>query len=152
LLLSPNTSLTYGENSFDMGCGEVLVTTVVKRMTARVANLTVTPNSDVAKYQIVRASGKLEIATREGSISVSDGVQTTSLDSGKQISFSAGNDCPLAATAADQSSTASSKPVSISKGKIAAIVLGAAGAGGAGIALALSKGGAGRPPASPSQP
>jgi ferric-dicitrate binding protein FerR (iron transport regulator) len=118
-----------------------------------VANLTITPNSDVAKYQILRADGKLEIASREGSINVNDGAQTTTLDTGKVISFSAGNDCAAPATAPDQASAPdSSKPVSLSKGKIAAIVLGAAAAGGVGLALALSHGGGSRPPVSPSVP
>jgi hypothetical protein len=150
VLLSPGTFLTYNPSALEMGCGQLLVTTVVNRMAARVANLTVTANSDVAKYEISRASGKLEIATREGRINVNDGTQTTSLGAGMLISFSASNDCPLPA-APDQSPTPSSKPVTVSKGKIAAIALGAAGAAGAGIALALSRGGS-KTPVSPSVP
>ncbi|HYL94868.1 MAG TPA: hypothetical protein VET69_03600, partial [Terriglobales bacterium] len=126
-------------------------TTVVNRLSTRVANLTITPGSDVAKYEITRASGKLEIATREGAINVNDGVQTTSLGTGKVISFSASDDCPLADAATDQTSAPPSKPVSLSKGKIAAIALGGAGAVGIGLALALSHGGS-KAPVSPSVP
>lgn len=150
VLLSPNTVLTYNPKALEMGCGHLLVTTVANRMSSHVANLTITPQGDVAKYEITRASGKLEIATREGSISVNDGVQSTSVGAGNLISFSAGNDCPLP-EAADQTSAPASKPVSLSKGKIAAIVLGAAGATGAGLALALSRGGS-KAPVSPSVP
>lgn len=151
VLLSPNTVLTYGQGALEMGCGHLLVTTVVNRLSSRVANLTITPGSDVAKYEITRASGKLEITTREGAINVNDGVQTTSLGVGKVISFSAGNDCPLAYAAPDQTSAPASEPVSLSKGKIAAIALGGAGAVGLGLALALSRGGS-KAPVSPSVP
>lgn len=151
VLLSPNTVLTYGQGTLEMGCGHLLVTTVVNRLSSRVANLVITPGADVAKYEITRAHGKLEIATREGTINVNDGVQTTGLDVGKVISFSAANDCPVADAAADQTSAPASKPVSLSKGKIAAIALGGAGAVGIGLALALSRGG-GRTPVSPSAP
>src|SRR5579871_1858690 len=108
VLLSPNTSLTYDNNTLQIGCGDVLVTTAVKRMAASVANLNIVANSDVAKYQITRSNGKLEIASREGSINVNDGVQTTSLDAGKVLSFSAGNDCPLDASS-DQAQAPASK-------------------------------------------
>jgi len=151
VLLSPNTVLTYGQGALEMSCGHLLVTTVVNRLSSRVANLTITPGSDVAKYEITRASGKLEIATREGAINVNDGVQTTSLGAGKVISFSASNDCPLADAAPDQTSAPPSKPVSLSKGKIAAIALGGAGAVGIGLALGLSHGGS-KEPVSPSVP
>lgn len=151
VLLSPNTILTYSQGALEMGCGHLLVTTVVNRLSSRVANLTITPGSDVAKYEITRASGKLEIATREGTINVNDGVQTTSLGVGKVISFSAGNDCPLADVAPDQAPAPASKPVTLSKGKIAAIALGGAGAVGVGLALALSRGGS-KTPVSPSVP
>ena len=151
VLLSPNTVLTYGQGALEMGCGHLLVTTVVNRLFSRVANLTITPGSDVAKYEITRASGKLEIATREGAINVNDGVQTTSLGAGKVISFSVGNDCPAADAAPDQTSAPASKPVSLSKGKIAAIALGGAGAVGVGLALMLSRGGS-KAPVSPSVP
>jgi len=150
VLLSPNTVLTYNPKGLEMGCGHLLVTTVVNRMSSHVANLTITPQGDVAKYEITRASGKLEIATREGSINVNDGVQTTSVGAGNLISFSAGSDCPQA-DAADQTPAPASKTVSLSKGKIAAIALGAAAAGGVGLALALSRGGS-RTPVSPSVP
>jgi hypothetical protein len=150
VLLSPNTVLTYGQGALELGCGHLLVTTVVNRLSSRVANLSITPGSDVAKYEITRASGKLEIATREGSINVNDGVQTTSVGAGKVISFSADNDCPLAA-APDQTPASASEPVSLSKGKIAAIALGGAGAVGLGLALALSRGGS-KTPVSPSVP
>lgn len=149
-LLSSNSSLTYTPSALDMGCGHLLVTTVVNRLSSRVANLIITPGSDVAKYEITRASGKLDIATREGSINVNDGVQTTSLGAGKVISFSAGSYCPLP-NVQEQAPAASSKPVSLSKGKIAAIVLGASGAAGAGLALALSRGGT-KTPVSPAVP
>jgi hypothetical protein len=151
VLLSPNTALTYGQGALEMGCGHLLVTTVVNRLSSRVANLTITPGSDVAKYEITRASGKLEIATREGAINVNDGVQTTSLTAGKVISFSASNDCPLPGAVPDQTSAPPSKPVSLSKGKITAIALGGAGAVGVGLALALSRGGS-KAPVSPSVP
>ncbi|HKU21946.1 MAG TPA: hypothetical protein VJQ50_13090 [Terriglobales bacterium] len=150
VLLSPNTVLTFNPKGLEMGCGHLLVTTVVNRMSSRVANLTVTPQGDVAKYEITRASGKLEIATREGSINVNDGVQTTSVHAGNLISFNSTNDCPMPA-AADQPPVPASKPVSLSKGKIAAIALGAAAAGGVGLALALSRGGS-KAPISPSVP
>jgi hypothetical protein len=149
VLLSPNTVLTYGQGALEMGCGHLLVTTVVNRLSSRVANLSITPGSDVAKYEITRASGKLEIATREGAINVNDGVQTTSVGAGKVISFSTANDCPLAAP--DQIPAPASKPFSLSKGKIAAIALGGAGAVGLGLALALSRGGS-KTPVSPSVP
>jgi hypothetical protein len=150
VLLSPNTILTYNPQGLEIGCGRLLVTTVVNRMSSHVANLTITPQGDVAKYEITRVSGKLEIATREGSINVNDGVQTTSVRAGNLISFSAGNDCPVPA-AADQTPAPASQPVSLSKGKIAAIALGAAAAGGVGLALALSRGGS-KTPVSPSVP
>ncbi len=150
VLLSPQTYLVYDPSALQMGCGHLLVTTVVNRMPAHVANLTVTASSDVAKYEITRTSGKLEIIAREGSINVNDGAQTTNLDAGKLISFSAANDCPLPA-APEQTPAPSSKPVSLSKGKIAAIVLGGAGAAGVGIALAVSHGGS-KTPVSPSVP
>jgi hypothetical protein len=150
VLLSPNTYLVYDPGALQVGCGHLLVTTVVNRMPARVANLIITASSDVAKYEITRASGKLEIVAREGSINVNDGARTTNLDAGKLISFSAGNDCPLP-TAAAQAPPPSSPPVSLSKGKIAAIVLAGAGAAGVGIALALSRGGS-KTPVSPSVP
>jgi hypothetical protein len=151
VLLFPNTSLTYSQGALEMGCGHLLATTVVNRLSSRVANLTISPSSDVAKYEITRAGGKLEIATREGTLNVNDGVQTTSLGTGKVISFSTGdNDCPLA-EAPDQNSAPASKSVSLSKGKIAAIVLGAAGAAGLGLAVALSRGGS-KTPVSPSVP
>ncbi|HSB74403.1 MAG TPA: hypothetical protein VLC12_02065, partial [Terriglobales bacterium] len=97
VLLSPNTVLTYGASGLQLGCRHLLVTTLVNRMGSRVANLSITPTSDVAKYEITRANGKLEIVTREGSINVNDGTQTTALGAGKLMSFSAGNDCPLPA-------------------------------------------------------
>jgi hypothetical protein len=150
VLLSPNSFLTYNPSALEMGCGHLLVTTVVNRLAARVANLVITASSDVARYEITRATGKLEIATREGSINVNDGVQTTSVGAGKVISFSAGNDCPLPAVP-DQTPSTSSTPVSISKGKITAIVLVAVGAAGAGLALALSRGSS-RAPVSPAVP
>lgn len=150
VLLSPATSFTYNRGSLQMGCGHVLVTTLANRLSSRVANLVITPGSDVAKYEITRASGKLDITTREGSINVNDGVQTTNLGTGKMISFSAGNDCPLA-SAPIQTPDSASHPVSMGKGKIAAIVLGSAGAAGAGLALALSRGGS-KTPVSPSAP
>lgn len=150
VLLSPSTFLTYNQGALEIGCGHLLVTTVVNRLSSRVANLTITANSDVAKYEITRASGKLEILAREGTINVNDGVQTTSLGMGKVISFSAGNDCPLG-DAQNQTPASSPNHVSLSKGRIVAIALGGAGAVGVGLALALSRGG-NKTPVSPSVP
>jgi hypothetical protein len=150
VLLSSGTSLTYNQGALEMACGHLLVTTVVNRLSSRVANLIITANSDVAKYEITRASGKLEIVAREGTINVNDGVQTTSLGVGKVISFSAGSDCPLA-DAPDQTPDPSSSHVSLSKGKIVAIALGGAAAVGVGLALALSRGST-KTPVSPSVP
>ena len=150
VLLSPGTSLTYNQDALEIGCGHMLVTTVLNRLSSRVANLLITANSDVAKYEITRDSGKLEIVTREGTVNVNDGVQTTSLGMGKVISFSARNECPLG-DVQNQSPASTSSHVSLSKGKIAAIALGGAGAVGVGLALALSRGGS-KTPVSPSVP
>jgi hypothetical protein len=149
MLVSPNSVFTYRSNAVDVDCGGMLVTTVVKRMAAKVANLSITPASDVAKYEITRSAETLEIASREGSIGISDGTQTTVLDPGKVIRFKSPGECSPVMTAGPNSATSGS--VSVGKGKIAGLLLG--GGAAAGIAVALShRGSADKQSVSPAAP
>lgn len=154
VLVFPNSSLIYESNRVEIGCGEVSITTVVKRMSATVSNLTVSATSDAAKYEISHSSGRLQIAAREGSIEIGDGMQKTALDVGKAITFNTGNECsapPATSPTTSQNPSAGANTAGISKAKIWLL---AGGGGGAAIAaIAISHGGgSSKQPISPVQP
>jgi hypothetical protein len=154
VLVFPSSSLVYESNRVEIGCGQVSITTVVKRMSARVSNLMVSATSDAAKYEISHTGGRLQIAAQEGSVEIGDGAQTTALDGGKAITFTTGNECSAAVSSSETPSETRSietKTAGFGKGKVLLLVGGAGGAAVAAIVISHG-GGNSKPPISPVQP
>jgi hypothetical protein len=139
MLVSANSLFTYGSNVVEVGCGDVLITTVVKRTSAKVSNLAITPATDIAKFEITRSAGRLQISAHEGAVGINDGTQTTRLDPGKVISFNSVGECLPSRPANEH--PLHSETMNASKGKIFGLV--AAGGGATGIGIAVSQHGGG---------
>jgi hypothetical protein len=75
LTLSPGSSLIYGTNRVEMGCGQLAVTALQRGLTAKVRNLQITPGDEDSTYDISHANGKLTVGVRSGSAIVDDGQQ-----------------------------------------------------------------------------
>ena len=131
LTLSPASSLIYGANAVEMGCGQLAVTALQRGLTAKVRNLQISPAGDDSTYDISDGSGKLTVAVRSGSAIVDDGQQKMTLVAGKEMTFASPGEC------ADPPNTSKQEPPArgfhLTNGKLALL----AGAGGGAIAAGV---------------
>jgi hypothetical protein len=134
LTLSSGTSLTYGTNTVEMGCGQLAVTALQRGLTAKVRNLQVSPTSDESTYEILHSAEKLTITVRAGSAMVEDGQQKMMLAAGKEMSFASPGECN------DPVGKAKPEPPArgfhMTNGKIALLAGAGAGAIAAGVVIA----------------
>jgi hypothetical protein len=83
--LPGDSAILYGGNNFRMQYGRALV--VAQRGTqATLGNLTITPASPHARFQMRQSGTDMVLAVLEGSVLVSDGVNKTVLKQGQMIS------------------------------------------------------------------
>ena len=134
LTLSPGSSLTYGTNTVEMGCGQLAVTALQRGLTAKVRNLQVSPAADDSTYDIAQGAGKLTVAVRSGSAIVDDGQQKMTLAAGKEMTFASPGEC------ADPPDTSTQEPPArgfhLTNGKLALLAGAGAGAIAAGVVIA----------------
>ncbi len=71
VLVPARTTVLFGDNVIDVGCGGALVTTV-RGMSARLMShrVGIYPTDTYAKFELNTAHGNLQIAVREGSVNV----------------------------------------------------------------------------------
>lgn len=93
LTLSSGSSLTYGSNAVEVGCGHLAVTALHRGLTAEVRNLRITPAAADSTYDIANGAGKLTIDVRAGSALVDDGQQRMTLLAGKELTFTTPGEC-----------------------------------------------------------
>ena len=154
VLIFSQTTLTYGGNYVEMGCGAVALDITGNALSARVQNLVVTPNSQTAKIEITKINGKLQIGARQGSATVDDGTQKAQVETGKMLSFENSGDCNRKAAAVPPGSSGASSPLYVSNALKYALIGGAA----AGVLLLILQAGGGKstppppPPVSPAAP
>ena len=127
VLIFSQTTLTYGGNYVEMGCGAVALDITGNALSARVQNLVVTPDSETAKIEITKINGKLQIGARQGSATVDDGTQKAEVETGKMLTFENSGDCNRKAAAVPPGSTGASSPLYVSNALKYALI------GGAGV-------------------
>ncbi len=75
VVISPNSSVQYEPSSIDVLGGGARISTS-KGMTASAGTISVTPKDGTAKFDVVRTGDKVVVLSREGSLTVNDGVRT----------------------------------------------------------------------------
>jgi hypothetical protein len=153
VLMFSQTTLTYGGNYVEMGCGAVALDITGNALSARVQNLLVTPNGETVKIEITKINGKLQIGARQGSATVDDGSQKAQVETGKMLSFDNTGDCNRKAAAVPPGTGGAPNPVYVSNALKYALIAG----GGAAILLLILQAGGGKsspqpPPVSASAP
>ncbi len=98
-LMFSQTTLTYGGNYVEVGCGAVSLSITGDALTAHVQNLVISPTSPTSKIEITKINGKLQIGAREGTVSVDDGTQKAQVETGKSLNFDNTGDCDRKAAA-----------------------------------------------------
>ncbi|HLK33933.1 MAG TPA: hypothetical protein VKT29_12640 [Terriglobales bacterium] len=148
VLVLAGSSVQFDGDSLNMGHGGVVVTTS-KRMAVRAGSLTIAPLRQLpAKFEVSEKNGLVQIAAREGSLSINNGDSTMVLQEGQQTTQ----------PNSDQGNTGSKDKGAAPGGsgfhmsrKTAAIIFGGAAAAGTTAAILLTTGGSSRPtsPAAP---
>ena len=123
VLVRPDSSVQFQGNSVNMDHGDVVVTTL-KGMAVRVGKFIIAPAaSGSSKFEVSDSGGIVQIAARQGALSISDGVATTALREGQQTTRQDSDQ------AKDKGAAAAASGFHPSKKKIAAIIMGGAAAG-----------------------
>ena len=153
VLMFSQTTLTYGGNYVEMGCGAVALDITGNALSARVQNLVVTPIGESAKIEITKINGKLQIGARQGSATVDDGTQKAQVETGKMLTFENTGDCSRKAAAVPPGTGGAPSPLYVSNALKYALI----GGIGAGVLLLILQAGGGKstpppPPVSPSAP
>lgn len=153
VLMFSQTTLTYGGNYVEMGCGAVALDITGNALSARVQNLVVTPNGETAKIEITKINGKLQIGARQGSATVDDGTQKAQVETGKMLSFENSGECNRKAAGVPPGTGGAPSPLYVSNALKYALI----GGIGAGVLLLILQAGGGKsspppPPVSPSAP
>ena len=143
VLIYSRSSVVYGGNYVEVGCGSVALSLSSTALEARVQNLVITPTSESSKIEITHANGKLEIGAREGTLTVDDGTQKAQVETGKSLNFENAGECNRKAAAVPPGGGAPS-PLHVSNALLYGIGAGAA----AGVLfLLLNAGGGSNAPA-----
>jgi hypothetical protein len=144
LVLDPNSSVRYQDDGFSILRGTARVRSS-RGMAGHAGPVLVTPKGDTALFQISSDGKTALVASREGTLTLTDGVETVSLEPG----YTAKVDL-------DATQDQSPKPAAKSKGekkKNGFLLWMLVGAGvGAGITCAVACGGGGPTPVSPVAP
>ena len=72
VMVAPSTMVVLSPNEVDVTCGTAVVSTS-RGMSARVANLTVSPAGNSAKFEVRQSDAEAEVTSREGALAISDG-------------------------------------------------------------------------------
>jgi hypothetical protein len=84
IMVLPDSVVKFEGDSVAIDHGSVSVTTA-KGLSTRAENLTVTPASaGSARFDVNDVNGKVQIVARKGDLSISDGLETTTLSEGQQ--------------------------------------------------------------------
>ena len=143
VLIFSRTTLTYGGNYVEVGCGSVALTLNGSPLSARVQNLVITPTSESSKIEITKADGKLEIGARQGTLAVDDGTQKIRVETGKSLNFGNAGDCSRRAATVPAGGAGAPSPLHVSNALLYGI---GAGAAGGILFLILNAGGNSSPP------
>ena len=134
VLVQPDSSVQFQGNSVYMEHGAVVVTTW-KGMAVRVGRFIITPTpvlSGSSKFEVSDSGGTVQIAARQGSVTISDGVTTAVLQEGQQttrqeVELAKEKGAPPAASGFHKS-----------RKKLAAFLIGGA-AGGTAVGIVLAE-------------
>jgi|SRR5579862_4765043 len=151
VLIFSQTTLTYGGNYVEMGCGAVALDLTGNALTARVQNLVIAPTSPISKIEIMKINGKLQIGARQGSATVDDGTQKAQVETGKSLIFENTGDCNRKAAAVPPGTEGAPSALHVSNALKYALI----GGVGAGVLLLIlnAGGGSSKPqPVSPDAP
>ena len=158
LIVDPNSSVQYQSDGFTILKGTVRVRTS-KGMLAHVGPLSVIPKDNAALFDVSSDGKTVLVASREGTLTLTDGIETATLQPGStaKVSLDPQDQGPKpAATASGQDQ--GPKPAATAQGqgnkrkKGLFILIVASAAAGAGVACALACGGSGASPVSPATP
>ena len=83
VVLSPNSSIQYESTSIDVLQGTARISTS-KGMTASAGAVQVSPRDAAAKFEVIRTADKVVVVSREGSLTVNDGIRTVEVQSGSR--------------------------------------------------------------------
>lgn len=72
VMMPPSTMVVLAANEVDVACGTAMVSTS-RGMSARVANLTVSPAGESAKFEVRQGDAEAQVTSREGALAISDG-------------------------------------------------------------------------------
>jgi hypothetical protein len=148
VLVLADSSVEFEGDSLNMSHGGVVVTTS-QAMAVRAGKLTIAPVAQgSAKFEVSDSDGLVQIAAREGALSISDGASTTVLQEGQETTRQ--DPDRDGGHKKDKGAAPSGKGFHISK-KTGGIILGGAGAAGTTAALLLTMGN-GSHPVSPAKP
>jgi ferric-dicitrate binding protein FerR (iron transport regulator) len=89
MTVRPNSSIQYNKAGIRVLQGAARVSTV-NGMAAQAGQVTVSPASKAARFDVVRADNELLVTSREGALTVSDGTHTTTLQPGANATFALG--------------------------------------------------------------
>lgn len=158
LVVDPNSSVQYQSDGFSILKGTARVRTS-KGMSAHAGPISVLLQSDTALFDVSTDGNTILVASREGTLTVTDGIETATLEPGftAKVSLDSQDQGPKpAATASGQDQ--GPKPAAGTTGdknrrkKGLIIWIFASAAAGAAIACILACGGSGRTPISPVVP
>ena len=149
VLIFSHTSLTYGGNYVEIGCGAIALNLDGNALSARVQNLIITPTSESSKIEITKSNGKLQIGARQGTLTVDDGAQKSQVETGKSLNFENAGDCSRKAAAVPPGAEGAPSPLHVSNALLYGI---GAGVAGGVLLLILNAGSNNSPPASSSVP
>lgn len=106
IVVSPNSSIQYDPGSIEVLQGSARVSTN-KGMSARVGDLVVSPKDATAKFDVTRNGDKVVVVSREGALTVKDGTQTTTVQSGASTELALAGGGPVLAPSQGSQSTQS---------------------------------------------
>ena len=86
IVLSPNSSVKYEPANLDVLNGTVRVSTS-QGMSVHVGNVSVSPQSTIAKFDVTASAGNVIVASQEGALAVNDGGRNVMLGSGSKTTL-----------------------------------------------------------------
>ena len=89
VVVSPNSSIQYDPSSVEVLQGSARVSTN-KGMSASAGQILVSPKDSAAKFDVIRADGKVVVVSREGALTVKDGSHTLVVQSGSRTELALG--------------------------------------------------------------
>ena len=138
VLVQPDSSVQFQGNAVVMDRGAVVITTS-KGMAVRTGKFTITPAaSGSSKFEVSDSGGVVQIAAREGALTISDGATTTVLQEGQQTTRQDSEQAKEKEEERPAHPAASS--VHVSRKVVGMIVGGAAGGTTVGVLLATRGG------------